>query len=412
MKKTLTANGISFSIFEVDAIANPRTAQDYLVQRTGISTIPILFVKGQTVGGCTDIKLIEHNGELRSLFAPFIEAKKENSSAHIPNLGLLWYPEVVDSNAIRLTSCLTFIYAIFCIGFYDHRPTQWVVLALAIDYLIRVIYGEAVSLLGAIATLLLCRSTPNYTCGAPRQFAASCNLLLTTLAAALFISGEGQIGGNIVLAAVVVTTGLEGITGTHTTGCYLFHWAIKLGIIPTSVYSPYLNLLAAKQWEYDYNNNNNSNDNSNDHHKEGNNTVPSNNRQQNEHVLLPGQISTTPVDLIRKNRTEADKHNSHTLTMMDVIYKTRIDFFVFPMTIAALAYMFLVSDNNAQGNHSDMGRHSEISFATSKVIIVISNLLDTIIVSYHDHGFTCITICLARYIILSMLPPRLYLCSC
>ena len=98
----------------------------------------------------------------------------------------------------------------------------------------------------------------------------------------------------------------------------MFGMAIGMGIVSPAVYSPYLNLLAPKKWAYEF--------------SQAEHNVP---RAQNEHVLLDGQDTPTPVDLIRKDRleTEAKLHD------VNLVRNMRIDFFGVPMTVAAVGFM-------------------------------------------------------------------------
>ena len=241
--------GIKYAILEVDKSPNCKAIQVYLKHKTGISTVPNLFVGGESVGGCMDMKLKEQSGEFRIKLAPYL-GKATTKRTNSTRLGLLWFPEVVNGHVARLTSLLSAIYCILCIGFYTRPPTKWAVLALAIDYLMRLIYGASYSVIGAVAAMMLANVPPKFACGPPKQFAALCGLFFSTFAAGLYI-GNRENGGAVLLGLLTGAALLEGLLD-FCLGCWMFGMAIGMGIVSPAVYSPYLNLLAPKKWAYEF----------------------------------------------------------------------------------------------------------------------------------------------------------------
>lgn len=208
LKQTLVSYGIKFAILEIDTSANCAEIQAYLLQSTRISTVPILFAGGEVIGSCMDIKSMEHSGVFTTKLAPYL-GKAKVKRATSTRIGLLWYPEVVNGHVARLTSLLSCIYTILCIGFYRRPPTQWAVLGLAVDYLLRLTYGSQYSVGGACASMLLTYVQPRWACGPPKQFAALCGLFFSTFAAGLYL-GNHPAGGAVVLAMLMFAAGLEG----------------------------------------------------------------------------------------------------------------------------------------------------------------------------------------------------------
>jgi tellurite resistance protein len=108
----------------------------------------------------------------------------------------------------------------------------------------------------------------------------------------------------------------------------MFGYAIDFGIVPASIYRPYLNSFASKVWAWNF---------THDYSV----TYP---EISNEHVLLPGQTKQTPVDLIRKDRPETEFKNQ------DVsIRHVTVDFYAAPLAVAALALVFKLL---ADGSHA------------------------------------------------------------
>jgi len=266
-------------------------------------------------------------------------------------LGLLWFPETVNAHVARLTSLLSAIVCILCIGFYQRPVTTWPVLALAIDYLLRMVYGANHSVVGSCAAMLLANKTPRFVCGPPKQFAAMCGLFFATFAAGFYIGGMPS-GGAVLLGLLTGAALLEGVFD-FCVGCWMFSLAISFKMVSPAVYSPNLNLVPHMKWAYDFS-------------KQAYNAP----RAVNEHVLLPGQTNQTPVDLIRKNRLETESK----LNDINLVRNTRIDFFAIPMTVSALGFMFMMAfraDFETESTYKALGVCSACLFVLLCLIYAI-----------------------------------------
>ena len=64
--RLLTEKGVAFQ--HIDATGDPETRR-WLVQATGQTTVPQIFIDGRSVGGYTDIRALDQRGELDRLLA-------------------------------------------------------------------------------------------------------------------------------------------------------------------------------------------------------------------------------------------------------------------------------------------------------------------------------------------------------
>lgn len=64
--RLLTEKGVKFQ--HIDATGDPDTRR-WLVQATGQTTVPQIFIDGRSVGGYTDIRALDQRGELDRLLA-------------------------------------------------------------------------------------------------------------------------------------------------------------------------------------------------------------------------------------------------------------------------------------------------------------------------------------------------------
>ena len=350
LKQLLDTYGVHYSVLEIDKTGKAKQYQQQLFEKGGERTVPQLFVDGSKVGGCTASKELQLTGDFQIKIAPYV-TKDVVPEKRIKAFNYLFFPETVNSHVVRATGTLSMIYAVLCVGFYNHRATKWAVLGIAIDYFLRIIFGSASSPIGMAGTLLASPLKPVFVAGQPKQFAACCGFFMTALSAALYLSGQ-QLGGVIMIALLIPPAGMEGILNfclvrvppflppslltipCAVQGCWMFGLAIDFKLIPPTIYEPYINYRALRSWAYHFNNDGV--------------TYPV---ATNEHVLLPGQTESTPVDLIRKDRLEPQYKNQD--------YSVRhvtVDLFAVPMTGAALALCFMQVADLGDSSHP-LSRH-------------------------------------------------------
>ena len=64
--RLLTEKGVKFQ--HIDATGDPETRR-WLVEATGQTTVPQIFIDGRSVGGYTDLRALDQRGELDRLLA-------------------------------------------------------------------------------------------------------------------------------------------------------------------------------------------------------------------------------------------------------------------------------------------------------------------------------------------------------
>jgi len=386
LKRTLASYGVSFAVFEADKTHAYGQIKSALQAKTGISTFPNLFIRGDSIGGCMDVKNLELSGKLFALLAPFI-GKERNKGPEVDHMGFLWYTEIANNHAVRLTGLFTMIYCILCVIFYRSYPTRWAVLALAFDCTARFIWGPTHSLVASLSSALLINVPPKWTGSPPKQFATFCGVFFTVFAAGLYLGGH-PVGGAVLMAVFALAVCGESIFD-FCIGCWTFSMAVYLGIVPGSVYQPYLNMYPAYKWQYDFMNEKR--------------TYPV---AVNEHVLLPGQTEPTKIDLVRKDRLELE----YKLQDVHLIRHTKIDHFAIPMAVAALAYFFKFTDNTSENADFNGGFAYQVLAIVSVILCGIIGIFYFLrLVLYpqkiwkewmhpsYGNYFSAITICITLY---------------
>jgi tellurite resistance protein len=322
LKRTLGQFAVAFSVFECDESPQMVAVQQALLQMTGSLTVPQLFIKGEYKGGCETMKGLEFTGELQAMLAPYI-GKYVPKDVSLTRFSLFYCPEFVNKNVVRVSGVMTFCYCILCAGFYDRLTTPWAVLALAIDFLLRLVYGSSCSVIGMVAVMLCSRYHPVYSAGPPKQFASACGTLMAIWAAGLYIAGYDS-GGAVIIVALAIATGAEGFFD-FCFGCLFFGMFLRAGLISKTLYVPYLNFVNVRKWAWFYTN--------------AKDDYP---KAESERLLMPWQTEPTSADLIRKNRLDTE----YKLRDFDPIRHCRVDFFSIPMAICALALAWKFAGND------------------------------------------------------------------
>jgi tellurite resistance protein TehA-like permease/glutaredoxin/hemerythrin-like domain-containing protein len=328
--------GVDFAVVEVDKSHAMAAIQRKLGEISKITTVPNLFIQGTSLGGCVDVKARIFHGKLQNTLAPFM-TKPHAKDEDIPRHSLFYFPETVNGHVVRFSGLFTSIYAILCCIFYRHMATQWCVLALACDFVLRFTFGASCSVVGMVSAVLVSRIAPKFVAGPPKQFAALCGVFFSTFAAGLYLADQ-RVGGCVVMALLAAAAGLEGVLD-FCLGCWMFGFLIKFGMVSPSVYRPYLSMREEKVWTYNF--------------MHLFRDLP---HAVNEHVLLPNQTEPTKVDLIRKKRFELE----YKLQDIDLIRHTSVDFFAVPMSIMALAVMFQMTTKRYPVVDFDGGYASQV----------------------------------------------------
>ncbi|KAG0223691.1 glutaredoxin [Actinomortierella wolfii] len=63
-KRVLKEKGLTFKVFEIDLEPNGAEVQDYLQVKSGQRTVPNIFIRGQHLGGNSDLVAAVENGKL------------------------------------------------------------------------------------------------------------------------------------------------------------------------------------------------------------------------------------------------------------------------------------------------------------------------------------------------------------
>jgi hypothetical protein len=144
---------------------------------------------------------------------------------------LLAFPHPVNEKAARSVAAgVVLLSAITLV-----TQAWWLTVPLALGFWARVLTGPTLSPLGQLATRVVAPwlGTPRYVSGPPKRFAQGMGAAMTTLAAALALSGD-HTAAAVLLGLVIVAALLESALG-FCVGCKVFGLLMRVGVIPSAV---------------------------------------------------------------------------------------------------------------------------------------------------------------------------------
>lgn len=209
----MASYGIQYHILSLDQMPDCKISteeiQTYLFTFTGQRTVPNLLVKGKSLGGCTDVKRLISSGEFLGKVAPYVSLHRSKEVQYpIQATTLFYFPDTVNTNAIRGTAFVTFCIVIICAVLYTNVRIKWVMLGLFVDFALRSIFGPVLSPVGLFGNLLVARLVPIWSAGPPKQFAVFNGVVLSAIGAAFFFQ-DVPIGGLIISAMISIAAMLE-----------------------------------------------------------------------------------------------------------------------------------------------------------------------------------------------------------
>jgi hypothetical protein len=143
--------------------------------------------------------------------------------------GLLDFPNPVNEKAARAVAAMVLVVCLVALA----TSALWLLVPLAVGFLLRVASGPRFSPFGLLATKVAAPrlGEPRYVPGPPKRFAQGIGLTLTTVGAVLAVGLGIDPAGYAVLGAMVVATGFESIAGLCL-GCELFAVLMRVGLVP------------------------------------------------------------------------------------------------------------------------------------------------------------------------------------
>jgi uncharacterized protein DUF4395 len=145
---------------------------------------------------------------------------------------LLSFPNPVNEKAARTVAAGVLLLSLLALI----PGVHWLVLPIAVGFLLRVASGPRFSPLGQLATRVVAPrlGRPRLVPGPPKRFAQAIGATLTSVAAIGYF-GFGATGfSSVLLVLVIIAAGLESGFALCL-GCVLFGWLMRAGLIPGEI---------------------------------------------------------------------------------------------------------------------------------------------------------------------------------
>ena len=239
VKDLLALNyGILLLVIDINQAGSASDIQRYLQSKTGIATVPQVFVDGKYLGNHDSIMELHAKKLLRDRLGQ--HAKRDGSRPGDANntttapcgyRPLFWFPPTINKWAIRATGLLSFAAStLLAVQLLTLREgPNWVcricTILLFLDFLLRFFSGSRVApiaqLGGKLASIPQLNLSPIPRPGAPKQFASFCGTTFSGLGALAFNYYNSPTTGAVFLTILAICTGMEGALD-YCLGCKFF----------------------------------------------------------------------------------------------------------------------------------------------------------------------------------------------
>eukprot|EP00538_Stauroneis_constricta_P000528 CAMPEP_0119546512 /NCGR_PEP_ID=MMETSP1352-20130426/899_1 /TAXON_ID=265584 /ORGANISM="Stauroneis constricta, Strain CCMP1120" /LENGTH=996 /DNA_ID=CAMNT_0007591223 /DNA_START=151 /DNA_END=3141 /DNA_ORIENTATION=+ len=320
--------GVRVHVIDVDQHPDGNAVLAHVKQQTEHKTVPIIFIKGQFIGGCDDLKALHAKGTLEDSLLRGVEHSRprfegtdkletarllppERSRACHP---LFWFPNTVNNNAIRVIGFLTFALSVVSAALLNDKWGRYIAVFVLVDFCLRFVAGASASACGMIAIFVTSKFRPDFRPGPPKQFASLCGIMFSGLGTLFyFVNFDGhEYVGCFFMAALAGAAFLEWALD-FCLGCEFFAIGIYLGLIPDHVYRIYTSTRQEVEDSWDY-------------------------KFLDSNAAEPVKIDTDPTSPIALKYKK--KSDEWTKDDFDLIRNMQVSYFAMPLGLTGLAVAF------------------------------------------------------------------------
>lgn len=229
--------GVDVHSIEVDVHPMGKDIRKYVMKKTGHKTTPVIFIKGQYLGGFEEVNNLYSSGDLEKKYLKGISQAEQcelmiadSKSAIKP---LFWFPDKVNGKVVRITGVLTCLASAISAAFHWKDWGAYIAYGILLDFVLRLFAGARASPLGRLAAVLALPLEPQPRAGRPKQFASMCGLMFSFFGSLFFILNfpGSNIIGAFFMGGLAIATGMEGFLD-FCLGCFFFRIGMELGLIP------------------------------------------------------------------------------------------------------------------------------------------------------------------------------------
>jgi glutaredoxin 3 len=265
--KDLLMNQLGATIHSIEINEHPQGSKIFALAKTktGKTTVPQVFIKGEFVGGCDDLKALHHKGGLEQKLKGIVSQSRAVGTDTLETAHLIpverslamnppfLFPNVVNNYVVRVVGFQVCALSVLSAVFHNEVWAHWVAAFVLVDFCLRFLAGSSASPLGMIATLVTSPFRPQFRPGPPKQFASFCGIMFSGLGT-IFYFLDFRYHEYVGLAFMAGLAGASGLEWSldFCLGCKFFSIGIYLGLIPDYVYRVYTSSLQETNDSWDY----------------------------------------------------------------------------------------------------------------------------------------------------------------
>ena len=233
LKDLLALNyGVLLLVIDINQAGSAKDIQQYLCSKTGISTVPQVFVDGEYFGNHDSILELHMRGKLAEKLGKHA-TKDGSTNTGVISAGsyapLFWFPTTINKWAIRATGLLSCVassllaYLMFTAETNASILVGLLSVSLFGDFVLRFFSGSKKAPIAKLGGKLALSSTltPIPRPGAPKQFASLCGTMFSGIAALSYIFYGSPTTAGFFLVILALCTGMEGALD-FCLGCKFF----------------------------------------------------------------------------------------------------------------------------------------------------------------------------------------------
>lgn len=177
--------GVKCHIIEVNLHPQGNEIFNYVKRKYDSKTVPLVFVKGDYIGGCDTCKALHAKKELESKVLNGLIVKNRTTGTHRLETSklvpverstachpLFWFPNVVNNYIIRVVGFQVCALSVLSAAFLKEKWAHWLAAGVLIDFVLRFVAGSSASPLGMTAAFVTSFFRPQFRPGPPKQFAS------------------------------------------------------------------------------------------------------------------------------------------------------------------------------------------------------------------------------------------------
>lgn len=230
---------VSIHVVEVDSHPNGKAILKHVQSKTRHKTVPVIYVKGEFLGGFEDGNRLYASGELQNNYLSNLtqadQCEEFLVKSNFETKPLFWFPENINAHVVMMTAIIISLSSALSVGLVLRQGAigRYICYGLFFDFVLRLLGGARISVIGRIAIFITLLLEPKRRHGRPKQFATFCGVIISGLASFFYLLDIFPAHDYVavgLMGCLAIFAGMEGFLD-FCVGCVIFKYGIQLGLI-------------------------------------------------------------------------------------------------------------------------------------------------------------------------------------